>query len=132
MCSQDFAEKPQGDALRAMQVDTTKLGLDAERWDWVLPFLACTAACLPQCWPIQLAAVFSPGLHNWLSPAVSACTAGHFLPFLGAASHLMLHLLCISGGWLAWCYHAIFCTGQVESCLPLVRLLPLCPHRHSD
>eukprot|EP00891_Asterochloris_glomerata_P007450 jgi/Astpho2/7450/Aster-02029 len=27
----DFAEKPQGDALRAMQVDTTKLGLDAER-----------------------------------------------------------------------------------------------------
>ncbi len=71
--------------------------------DWVLPFLACTAACLPQCWPIQLTDVFSPGLHNWLSPAVSACTAGHFLPFLGAASHLMLHLLCISGGWLAWC-----------------------------
>merc|ERR1712100_659856 len=27
----DFAEKPQGDALRAMQVDTTVLGLDAQR-----------------------------------------------------------------------------------------------------
>ena len=27
----DFAEKPQGDALRAMRVDTTVLGLDAER-----------------------------------------------------------------------------------------------------
>ena len=28
----DFAEKPQGDALRNMQVDTTVLGLDSERW----------------------------------------------------------------------------------------------------
>ncbi len=27
----DFAEKPKGDALRAMRVDTTILGLDAER-----------------------------------------------------------------------------------------------------
>lgn len=27
----DFAEKPTGDALRAMRVDTTILGLDAER-----------------------------------------------------------------------------------------------------
>ena len=27
----DFAEKPKGDALKAMQVDTTVLGLDAER-----------------------------------------------------------------------------------------------------
>jgi glucose-1-phosphate adenylyltransferase len=27
----DFAEKPSGEALKAMQVDTTKLGLDAER-----------------------------------------------------------------------------------------------------
>ena len=27
----DFAEKPEGDALKAMQVDTTILGLDAER-----------------------------------------------------------------------------------------------------
>ena len=26
----EFAEKPKGDALRAMQVDTTLLGLDAE------------------------------------------------------------------------------------------------------
>ena len=50
MCSQDFAEKPQGDALRAMQVDTTKLGLDAERWasQYCRPHLvlACTAARL--------------------------------------------------------------------------------------
>ena len=33
----DFAEKPKGDALRAMRVDTTILGLDAERcatWDF--------------------------------------------------------------------------------------------------
>jgi glucose-1-phosphate adenylyltransferase len=28
----DFAEKPKGDALRAMEVDTTVLGLDAARW----------------------------------------------------------------------------------------------------
>lgn len=28
---QDFAEKPKGEALKAMQVDTTTLGLDAER-----------------------------------------------------------------------------------------------------
>ena len=28
---QDFAEKPKGAALKAMQVDTTALGLDAER-----------------------------------------------------------------------------------------------------
>lgn len=28
---QDFAEKPKGEALKAMQVDTTALGLDAER-----------------------------------------------------------------------------------------------------
>lgn len=28
----DFAEKPKGDALTAMEVDTTVLGLDAERW----------------------------------------------------------------------------------------------------
>lgn len=28
---QDFAEKPKGQALKAMQVDTTALGLDAER-----------------------------------------------------------------------------------------------------
>ncbi len=28
----DFAEKPKGNALRAMQVDTTILGLDAERY----------------------------------------------------------------------------------------------------
>jgi ADP-glucose pyrophosphorylase len=28
----DFAEKPKGDALRAMEVDTTVLGLDAERY----------------------------------------------------------------------------------------------------
>lgn len=27
----DFAEKPKGDALKAMKVDTTVLGLDAER-----------------------------------------------------------------------------------------------------
>lgn len=27
----EFAEKPKGDALKAMQVDTTVLGLDAER-----------------------------------------------------------------------------------------------------
>ena len=27
----DFAEKPKGDALKAMQVDTTVLGLDPER-----------------------------------------------------------------------------------------------------
>lgn len=27
----DFSEKPKGDALKAMQVDTTVLGLDAER-----------------------------------------------------------------------------------------------------
>lgn len=27
----DFAEKPKGDALKAMRVDTTILGLDAER-----------------------------------------------------------------------------------------------------
>lgn len=27
----DFAEKPSGEALRAMQVDTTVLGLDPER-----------------------------------------------------------------------------------------------------
>lgn len=32
----DFAEKPKGDALRAMQVDTTILGLDAERYAWLL------------------------------------------------------------------------------------------------
>lgn len=30
-CTQDFAEKPKGEALKAMQVDTTALGLDAER-----------------------------------------------------------------------------------------------------
>ena len=29
---QDFAEKPKGEALKAMQVDTTALGLDAERY----------------------------------------------------------------------------------------------------
>lgn len=28
---QDFAEKPKGEALKKMQVDTTALGLDAER-----------------------------------------------------------------------------------------------------
>lgn len=28
----DFAEKPKGDALRAMEVDTTVLGLEAHRW----------------------------------------------------------------------------------------------------
>jgi hypothetical protein len=27
----DFAEKPKGEALRAMEVDTTVLGLDAQR-----------------------------------------------------------------------------------------------------
>ena len=73
MCTQDFAEKPQGDELRAMQVDTTKLGLDAERWalDYCLPHLvlACRAACLNHSWPKQLGAVPSTGLYSWLSPA---------------------------------------------------------------
>ncbi|DBA66505.1 TPA: hypothetical protein ACH3X2_002475 [Trebouxia sp. C0005] len=36
---QDFAEKPKGQALKAMQVDTTALGLDAERAK-KLPYIA--------------------------------------------------------------------------------------------
>ena len=33
----DFAEKPKGDALRAMSVDTTILGLDPERCGRLAP-----------------------------------------------------------------------------------------------
>jgi len=36
----DFAEKPSGELLRSMRVDTTILGLDAER---------CAAGCAPPC-----------------------------------------------------------------------------------
>lgn len=37
----EFAEKPKGDALKAMRVDTTVLGLDAERL--ALPTLSASA-----------------------------------------------------------------------------------------
>ena len=49
---QDFAEKPKGQALKAMQVDTTALGLDAERqavthWTAVLISISCIATAAP-------------------------------------------------------------------------------------
>ena len=46
----DFAEKPQGEALRAMAVDTTVLGLSADRWgpcSWQEDFLSASRACVP-------------------------------------------------------------------------------------
>lgn len=42
----DFAEKPKGDALKAMRVDTTILGLDAERCALIVDMEACTTLCL--------------------------------------------------------------------------------------
>lgn len=43
----EFAEKPKGDALKAMQVDTTVLGLDPARYK--LGSMSSPASSLPEC-----------------------------------------------------------------------------------
>ena len=56
----DFAEKPKGEALRAMEVDTSILGLDPERCDRApLRWLHCTSIAR------SLSATATPPWHFW-------------------------------------------------------------------
>ena len=111
-------------------MDTTKLGLDAERWASGCckphPVLAAELPASLTPWPAQPPASPDAGLPSWLLHPVLACAAGCLLPLQGAAHHLMLHLLCI-WGWLTGVvqFMAISCTGQMEWCLPFAKPSPV-------